>query len=50
MKTTNKLNKTVYTRITSSDFAALTALADERQQSISQVIRKALIDVGVLTR
>jgi hypothetical protein len=45
-----KLTKTVYARITSQDFADLTDLADERQQSISQVIRKALIDAKILNR
>ena len=50
MKTTAKLEKTLYTRVTDADFQVLTSLADQRQQSISQVIRKALIDQQLLAR
>lgn len=45
-----KLEKVLYTRVTMQDFHVLTQLADERQQSISQLIRKILIDSGVLPR
>lgn len=47
---TTKLEKTLYTRVTENDFKILTQLADQRQQSISQLIRKTLIDSGVLSR
>jgi predicted HicB family RNase H-like nuclease len=47
---TTKLEKTLYTRVTENDFKILTQLADQRQQSISQLIRKTLIDSGVLGR
>ena len=45
-----KLEKTLYTRVTTEDFRLLEQLADERQQSISQLIRKIMIDAGVLPR
>ncbi len=45
-----KLERVVYTRITDDDYRALNLLADERQQTISQLIRKILIDSGVLNR
>ena len=48
MNTKTTLNKTVYTRITGADFAVLNMVADQRQQTISQVIRKALIDQGII--
>jgi hypothetical protein len=47
---TTKLEKTIYARITHRDFNELCRLAEERQQSISQLVRKVLIDSGVLTR
>ena len=45
-----KLERVVYARITNDDYRALNLLADERQQTISQLIRKILIDAGVLNR
>lgn len=45
-----KLDRVVYARITTEDYRALNVLADERQQTISQLIRKILIDSGVLNR
>jgi hypothetical protein len=47
---TTKLERVVYARITTEDYRALNILADERQQTISQLIRKILIDSGVLNR
>ncbi len=47
---TTKLERVVYARITDDDYRALNLLADERQQTISQLIRKILIDSGVLNR
>jgi hypothetical protein len=47
---TTKLERVVYARITTEDYRALNALADKRQQTISQPIRKTLIDSGVLNR
>lgn len=47
---TAKLEKTVYARITTEDFIILTQLADQRQQTMSQLIRKILIDANVLPR
>ena len=47
---TTKLEKVLYTRVTTDDFHILSQIADERQQSISQLIRKILIDAGVLPR
>ena len=47
---TTKLEKTLYTRLTDNDFRILQQLADERQQSISQLIRKVMIDSGILER
>jgi hypothetical protein len=47
---TTKLEKTLYTRVTEQDFRALIEVADQRQQSISQLIRKTLIDSGILNR
>lgn len=47
---TTKLERVVYARITTEDYRALNVLADERQQTISQLIRKVLIDSGVLSR
>lgn len=47
---TAKLEKVVYARVTDEDYKTIHALADDRQQSISQLIRKILIDAGVLTR
>jgi DNA-binding MarR family transcriptional regulator len=48
--TTKNLEKTVYTRITMEDFQALNRIADEKQQTISQLVRKILIDSGALSR
>jgi hypothetical protein len=48
MKTTAKLEKTLYTRVTDADFQVLASLADQRQQSLSQLIRKTLIDQGLI--
>ena len=48
--TTNNLEKTVYARITMEDFHALNRIADEKQQTISQLVRKILIDSGTLPR
>ncbi len=45
-----KFERVVYARITNDDYRALNLLADERQQTISQLIRKILIDAGVLNR
>ena len=51
MKTKDtKLEKVVYARVTSDDLYAISALAEERQQSISQFIRKTLIDTGIIRR
>jgi len=47
---TAKLEKTVYARITADDYNILTQLADQRQQTMSQLIRKILIDANVLPR
>ena len=47
---TAKLEKTVYARITTNDYDILTQLADQRQQTMSQLIRKILIDANVLPR
>jgi len=47
---TTKLEKVLYTRVTIEDFHALNRIADEKQQSISQLIRKILIDSGALPR
>jgi hypothetical protein len=47
---TTKLERVVYARITTEDYRALNVLADERQQTISQLIRKILIDSGVINR
>lgn len=47
---TTKLEKVLYTRVTIEDFHALNRIADEKQQTISQLIRKILIDSGVLAR
>jgi hypothetical protein len=43
-----KLEKVVYARVTTDDLYAISALAEERQQSISQLIRKTLIDQGLI--
>jgi hypothetical protein len=48
--TTKNLEKTVYTRITMEDFQVLNRIADEKQQTISQLVRKILIDSGALSR
>lgn len=45
-----KLERVVYARVTTDDLYAISALAEERQQSISQFIRKTLIDSGVIDR
>ena len=45
---TTKLERVVYARITTEDYRALNVLADKRQQTISELIRKILIDAGVL--
>ncbi len=45
---TTKLEKVVYARITNDDYRALNLLADEQQPPISQLIRKILIDSGIL--
>jgi hypothetical protein len=45
-----KFERVVYSRITDDDYRTLNLLADERQQTISQLIRKILIDSGVLNR
>jgi hypothetical protein len=45
-----KFERVVYARITNDDYRALNVLANERQQTISQLIRKILIDAGVLNR
>jgi hypothetical protein len=45
-----KLERVVYARLTNEDYRALNLLADKRQQTISQLIRKILIDSGVLNR
>lgn len=45
-----RLDKVVYSRITAEDLRVLTDLADERQQTISQLIRKVLIDSKILQR
>jgi uncharacterized protein (DUF1778 family) len=51
MKTKDiKLEKVVYARVTTDDLRAISALAEERQQSISQFIRKSLIDTGIIHR
>ena len=51
MKTKDtKLEKVVYARVTTDDLYAIIALAEERQQSISQFIRKTLIDTGIIHR
>jgi DNA-binding MarR family transcriptional regulator len=47
---TTKLEKTLYTRVTEQDFHVLSQVAEQRQQSISQLIRKILIDSGTLNR
>ena len=47
---TAKLERVVYARVTDEDYKDILALADDRQQSISQLIRKILIDAGVLSR
>lgn len=48
--TTKNLEKTVYTRITMEDFQTPNRIADEKQQTISQLVRKILIDSGALAR
>ena len=45
-----RLQRVVYTRVTNEDFAILNELADERQQTVSQLIRKILIDAKILHR
>jgi hypothetical protein len=47
---TTKLEKVLYTRVTIEDFQVLNRIADEKQQSISQLIRKILVDSGALPR
>jgi hypothetical protein len=39
-----KLTKLAHTRLTAEDLEKLLVLADQRQQTVSQIIRKALID------
>lgn len=51
MKTKDtKLEKVVYARVTTDDLYAISILAEQRQQSISQFIRKTLIDTGIISR